>query len=172
MSRGSIEIFGLQGYFFIAAVLLILKSIIDAADGELARLKKTPSYTGRFLDSVSDIILNFIIIITLYKLTETHIIYAFLAFFGMQLQGTLYNYYYVILRHRTGGADTTSKIFETSPPIAFDEESQGTVNILFRIFQIWTVVLVPAFFILNFDVNQINQPSKNRQIQSNGQQNV
>ena len=42
----------------------------------------------------------------------------------------------MILRHRTVGADTTSKIFETSPPIAFDEESQGTVNILFRIFQI------------------------------------
>jgi phosphatidylglycerophosphate synthase len=35
------------------------KSIIDGADGELARIKNT-SYTGRYLDSVFDIILNFL----------------------------------------------------------------------------------------------------------------
>ena len=38
------------------------KSILDAADGELARIKKTPSYVGRFLDSISDLVLNFLII--------------------------------------------------------------------------------------------------------------
>ena len=39
-------------------MFIILKSIIDAADGELARVKQTPSYAGRYLDSVFDIILN------------------------------------------------------------------------------------------------------------------
>ena len=48
----------IQGYFWLAAFFLILKSILDAADGELARVKQKPSYTGRYLDSVSDIILN------------------------------------------------------------------------------------------------------------------
>lgn len=48
----------LQGYFWLAAFFLIFKSILDAADGELARVKQKPSYTGRFLDSVADIILN------------------------------------------------------------------------------------------------------------------
>ena len=82
-----------EGYYWAAAFFLILKSILDAADGELARIKKTPSYTGRYLDSVSDIILNFIIFITLWQLTEVSIQLTLLAFFGIQLQGTLYNYY-------------------------------------------------------------------------------
>jgi phosphatidylglycerophosphate synthase len=49
------------GHYWFAAFFLILKSILDAADGELARVKETPSYTGRFLDSVADIILNALI---------------------------------------------------------------------------------------------------------------
>ena len=76
-------------YYFTAAFFLIFKSILDAADGELARIKKTPSYTGRFLDSVSDIILNLIIFVTLWQVTEINLALAFLAFFGIQLQGTL-----------------------------------------------------------------------------------
>ena len=48
----------LKGWYFFAGLFLVLKSIIDAADGELARVKNTPSYTGRYLDSIFDIILN------------------------------------------------------------------------------------------------------------------
>ncbi len=48
----------IQEYYWLAAFFLILKSILDAADGELARVKQTPSYTGRYLDSVADIVLN------------------------------------------------------------------------------------------------------------------
>jgi phosphatidylglycerophosphate synthase len=87
----------LYGYFWAAAFFLILKSILDAADGELARIKETPSYTGRFLDSVSDIILNAIILMAVWYITDAHIWATVLAFIGIQLQGTLYNYYYVIL---------------------------------------------------------------------------
>ena len=36
--------------YWAAAFFLILKSILDAADGELARLKKIPTYTGRYFD--------------------------------------------------------------------------------------------------------------------------
>lgn len=50
----------LQGYYGLAAFFLIFKAILDAADGELARVKQKPSYTGRYLDSVADIILNFL----------------------------------------------------------------------------------------------------------------
>ena len=49
----------------------------------------------------------------------------------MQLQGTLYNYYYVILRTNTAGGDTTSKIFETKRPLALSGENQKMVNVLF-----------------------------------------
>jgi hypothetical protein len=117
-----------------AAFFLILKSILDAADGELARLKNTPSYTGRFLDSVSDIILNLLIFITLWYTTEIHFLYAFLAFIGIQLQGTLYNYYYVILRNNLNG-DTTSRVFEDNTPIALEGETQKNVNLLFAMYK-------------------------------------
>jgi hypothetical protein len=58
-----------------------------------------------------------------------------LAFFGIQLQGTLYNYYYVILRNNLNG-DTTSRIFEYDSPKALRGEKQETVDILFRIYKV------------------------------------
>lgn len=122
-------------YYFTAAFFLIFKSILDAADGELARIKKTPSYTGRFLDSVSDIILNLIIFVTLWQVTEISLAMAFLAFFGIQLQGTLYNYYYVILRNRFDG-DTTSRVFEDKTPTALPGEKQKNVNVLFFLYKL------------------------------------
>jgi len=59
-----------------------------------------------------------------------------LAFISIQLQGTLYNYYYVILRNKSVGGDSTSKIFEYKTPRALPGESQKSVNILFSIYQI------------------------------------
>ncbi|SNR35368.1 CDP-alcohol phosphatidyltransferase family protein [Lutibacter flavus] len=121
-------------YLWSAAFFLILKSILDAADGELARLKNTPSYTGRYLDSISDIILNFFIFLAIWYTTEVHLTYSFLAFIGIQLQGTLYNYYYVILRNNSNG-DTTSRIFEYDTPFAMKGETQENVNLLFAIYK-------------------------------------
>lgn len=125
----------LEAYYF-AGIGLILKSIVDAMDGELARIKKRPSYSGRYLDSIFDSILNFLFIMIIAYKGLTPYWIGFIAFLCIQTQGTLYNYYYVILRHRSDGGDTTSKIFETNPPKAFPIENQNTVNILFRIFQV------------------------------------
>jgi phosphatidylglycerophosphate synthase len=61
----------LQNHYFLASFFIILKSCIDAADGELARIKSTPSYTGRYLDSVFDIILNFIFLTSICYVSET-----------------------------------------------------------------------------------------------------
>jgi len=126
--------FMLNGHYLLAAIFLILKSILDAADGELARIKNTPSYTGRYLDSVADILLNAIIFLCLWYITETSVWLTILAFLGLQLQGTLYNYYYVILRNQWNG-DTTSRIFENKTPIALKGEKQKHVNILFAIYK-------------------------------------
>lgn len=125
----------LNAYYWSAAFFLIFKSILDAADGELARIKKTPSYTGRYLDSVADILLNAIILLALWYITDASIWFTILAFLGIQLQGTLYNYYYVILRNRYNG-DTTSRVFEDTTPIAMEGESQRSVNVLFRLYKI------------------------------------
>ncbi len=123
----------LNEYYWATAFFLILKSILDAADGELARIKETPSYTGRYLDSVSDIILNFMILLTILHVTDGSLFYTLVAFFGLQLQGTLYNYYYVILRNKFNG-DTTSRIFESNVPRAMKGEKQRYVTLLFGIY--------------------------------------
>jgi phosphatidylglycerophosphate synthase len=81
----------IQGYYWLAAFFLIVKSILDAADGELARVKQKPSYTGRYLDSVADIVLNALFFLSIWYITSTSIWICFLAFIGLQLQGTLYN---------------------------------------------------------------------------------
>jgi hypothetical protein len=126
----------LQQQYYLAAFFILLKSGIDAADGELARLKKTPSYSGRYLDSVFDIILNFLFLISICYVSQTSIWFTLLAFICIQLQGTLYNYYYVILRNKSVGGDSTSKIFEYKTPKALPGESQESVNILFGIYTI------------------------------------
>ena len=122
--------------YLLAGFFIVLKSGIDAADGELARLKNTPSYTGRYLDSVFDIILNFLFLMTICYVSRTSIWMTIVAFICIQLQGTLYNYYYVILRNKSVGGDTTSKIFEYKSPRALPGETQKSVDILFRIYTI------------------------------------
>ena len=126
----------LYNHYVWAAFFIILKSIIDAADGELARLKKTPSYSGRYLDSIFDIFLNFGFLMTICYVSSTSLWFTIVAFLAIQLQGTLYNYYYVILRNKSVGGDSTSKIFEYKTPKALSGESQQTVNILFKIYTV------------------------------------
>ncbi len=125
-----------ENHFVWAGIFIILKSGIDAADGELARMKNTPSYTGRYLDSIFDIVLNFLFLMSICYVSKTSIQLTFLAFIGIQLQGTLYNYYYVILRNKSIGGDTTSKIFEYKSPKALSGETQKSVDILFGIYSI------------------------------------
>jgi hypothetical protein len=126
----------LENHYLLAGFFILLKSGIDAADGELARLKNTPSYSGRYLDSVFDIVLNFLFLMAICYVSATSIWFTLLAFISIQLQGTLYNYYYVILRNKSVGGDSTSKIFEYKTPRALPGESQKSVNILFSIYQI------------------------------------
>lgn len=120
-----------QNYVVLAGLFLVLKSIIDAMDGELARLKKKPSYVGRYLDSVFDNLLNLALFIAFAILVKISIWWGILAYACVQLQGTFFNYYYVIIRTNSSGGDTTSKIFENQVPTAFPFEKQRHVTILF-----------------------------------------
>lgn len=131
-----------------AAFFLILKSILDAADGELARLRNTPSYVGRYYDSIADIILNFCFLTAFWHVTNSSLLCLIIAFISLQLQGTLYNYYHVILRNNVRG-DTTSRIFEDSPPKAAEGESQHKVDIYFNIFYALYVVFDKAIYYLD-----------------------
>ena len=73
-----------------AGFFIVLKSGIDAADGELARLKNTPSYSGRYLDSVFDIILNFLFLMTICYISQTPFWLTLIAFFCIQLHAIEY----------------------------------------------------------------------------------
>ncbi len=145
----------LNQHYLAAAFFIILKSGIDAADGELARLKKTPSYVGRYLDSVFDIILNFLFLMSICYVSKTSIWVALLAFIGIQLQGTLYNYYYVILRNKSVGGDATSKIFEYKTPKALPGETQQSVNILFGIYTLVYSIFDKIIHFLDTDAYKV-----------------
>ena len=140
----------LNHYYWTTVFFLVLKSVLDATDGELARVKDTPSYTGRYLDSVSDIILNLLILITIWYITDGSLVLAILAFFGIQLQGTLYNYYYVILRNKHNG-DTTSRVFENEVPKALKGEKQRNVNILFGVYTLFYGIFDKIIYKLDSD---------------------
>jgi len=124
----------LYGQPILAAVFLVLKSILDAADGELSRLKNTPSYVGRYFDSIADIILNLLFVLTIWHLSASAWWTMIVAFIAIQMQGTLYNYYYVILRTSVDG-DTTSRVFEEQAPTAMPGEDQQRVNRYFTVFR-------------------------------------
>jgi phosphatidylglycerophosphate synthase len=125
----------LIGLNWAAAFFLILKSILDAADGTLARLRNTPSYVGRYFDSISDILLNFLILLSVWFVTEASFILFVTAFIGIQLQGTLYNYYYAIVKQQRNG-DTTSRVKEHKVPVALAGETQKMVNYFFYTYKI------------------------------------
>ena len=138
----------LNGSYWLAAFFLVFKSILDAADGELARIKKTPSYTGRYFDSIADILLNFLFLATIWYITEESIGFTILAFIGIQLQGTLYNYYYVILRNQQNG-DTTSRVMEDHAPTALPGEQQKHVDLLYRIYNTLYIVFDKTIYWLD-----------------------
>ena len=142
--------FMLNGYLITSAFFIILKSILDAADGELSRLKKNPSYVGRYYDSIADLVLNFCFLLTFWYLTDISIIFMLIAFLGIQLQGTLYNFYYVILRNSVEG-DTTSRVIENSKPKAFKGESQSRVNLFYKIYNILYICFDKSMYFMDKD---------------------
>jgi phosphatidylglycerophosphate synthase len=142
-----------NGYYWQAAFFLILKSILDAADGELSRVKQTPSYVGRYLDSVADIVLNIFIFIAIWSVTDISIWICLVAFLGFQLQGTLYNYYYVILRNRYSG-DSTSRVFEDKAPTALPGESQKQVDIFFFLYMLFYTVFDKTIYALDSNADK------------------
>ena len=73
-------VYMLKAQFWLAGFFLILKSILDAADGQLARVKNEPSYSGRYLDSILDSLLNLALIISIAVYTGTNTWLALLAF--------------------------------------------------------------------------------------------
>ena len=72
-----------EHWHVLGALFLIIKSILDAADGELARLQNRQSYTGRYYDSIADILLNFLFLSSFAFVSGQSLGYVLLAFVGL-----------------------------------------------------------------------------------------
>ena len=75
----------LTKHFVCAGIFIILKSIIDAADGELSRIKNTPSHIGRYLDSIFDILLNMLFFLSISYVSGTLFLPTAVAFVCFQI---------------------------------------------------------------------------------------
>lgn len=123
-----------------AGVLLVLKSLLDAVDGSLARARARPSRVGRFLDSVCDYLVNAAVLLGIGWSQTVEVGSAWplgvsvLALEAMTWQGTTFNYYYVRYRHLIGG-DTTSRIEETDER-AHPWDHPGALRVLLRAYRI------------------------------------
>ncbi len=123
----------IEKYPFIASVLILLKSALDASDGEIARRRNEPSMVGRYLDSIFDLVVNvalFFSIAFVYSETWLLVIFSLISY---QLQGSIFNYYYLIKRYQVNG-DKTSRIFEKEEPKPFKRDNVFLLKILHKIY--------------------------------------
>ena len=129
IAAGFVSTGTLAGYGW-AALLIMLKNILDAADGSLARLQERPSRVGRFLDSNLDLVGNLVFFLAI---PQTHLITRLMGFLSFTFQGSVFNYYAVRFRTDTGG-DATSRVTESAcSPYPYDNPLW--MGILYRFYR-------------------------------------
>jgi phosphatidylglycerophosphate synthase len=88
-----------------AGVCLAVKDILDSADGQLARAKQKFSRAGRFLDSISDFVVNLCAMMAIFAtLTVTfhnlwYVILGLLAFAGITFRVSYHVFYQTSFLH-------------------------------------------------------------------------
>jgi len=96
---------GTPSAFIIAGLFILLKDILDSADGQLARAKQQQSRTGRFLDSIGDFVVDATVFgsigWTLCKLNGdwSMLCLALLGFVGISLRVSYHVFYQVHFLH-------------------------------------------------------------------------
>jgi phosphatidylglycerophosphate synthase len=64
LGSGALIFFGKSSYHLpLAGLLLFLSAVLDCADGQLARLRKSSSPLGRMLDGVADLIVSTVVVL-------------------------------------------------------------------------------------------------------------
>lgn len=120
-------------YIVWAAILILVKSMLDAADGEIARQRNELSMVGRYFDSISDFIINLLLFVSIAYVFNVDIWIILLSLIMFQLQGSLYNYYYLIKRYQVNG-DKTSRIFEREEPKPFPKDNHKLLKVLHKVY--------------------------------------
>ena len=123
----------LQEYIIESCILLVIKGVVDAIDGELARIRERPSHVGRYWDTIAD---------TLGLILVTYAFGQYLGWNGVYISGivvavlfqySLFNHFSVRARG-LGLGDDTSRIDEKVCPVAKPWEKQIHVNFLHKIY--------------------------------------
>jgi phosphatidylglycerophosphate synthase len=125
-----------EGYIVESCFLLILKGVIDAVDGELARIRERPSHFGRYWDTVADTIGLIAVMCAFGIVLEWEIVLTAIIILSILLQYSLFNHFSILMRI-LGSGDSTSRIDERVRPVAQPWESQTTVNIFHMIYVIF-----------------------------------
>lgn len=131
----------------LSALLILLKSFFDAVDGELARAKNRPSLVGRFYDSVVDFFVNVFLFLSITLRFDIFIVKFLAVVLTFHLQGSVYNYYYVLKRHKAGG-DKTSKINELKIENIYPWDNPFWLKVLHNLYILiyyWQDLLVQFF---------------------------
>ena len=134
-------LFAFDRWLPVAGLLLLVKNTLDAADGSLARVRGRPSRVGRFLDSICDFLVTGMVFsgIALGVQRRTGLDtwwltgFAILAIASATLQCSVFNYYYVRYRAKTGG-DSTSQVQESGMGYAWD--NPRLLSILYYLYRI------------------------------------
>ncbi len=99
--------------FVFAALLIQVKSVLDAVDGQLARARRSPSRIGRFFDSAVDIIVQAFLIMACARVAvrmtgeQWYILLGIAAFLSSEIQNSFWVYYNVRFRSLKEGRDRT-----------------------------------------------------------------
>lgn len=123
----------LQGQIIAACLLLVVKGVVDAIDGELARIRQRPSHVGRYWDTIADAIGLVVIMIALGESMEWGTALAIGMSLAILIQYSLFNHFSVRLR-ALGSGDTTSRVDERRCPTAYPWENQRRVELLHGIY--------------------------------------
>ena len=123
----------LQDQMVVACLLLIVKGVIDAVDGELARARERPSHVGRFWDTVADTIGLIAIMFAFGKVLEWNLLLTFGMILAILFQYSLFNHFSIRLR-ASGSGDTTSRVDERQCPLAHPWEKQRNVQMFHTIY--------------------------------------
>ena len=76
----------LEGHILESCFLLIVKGVLDAVDGELARIRERPSHVGRYWDTVADTIGLIAVMWAFGKVLEWNIALTSLLILSILLQ--------------------------------------------------------------------------------------
>lgn len=117
----------LQDHIIAACLLLVVKGVVDAIDGELARIRRRPSHVGRYWDTIADVIGLVVVVFAFGENLKWGHTLVLGMIFAILIQYSLFNHFSLRLR-ASGLGDTTSRVDERKCPTAYPWENQKNVE--------------------------------------------